>query len=109
MKRYEAKDHVRTNLLNAANEGALYLTRLFRGEITPDKEALTLGSLAKGATGAFTRYEATLSARDQTSVVVSKLLAGENSEALQQYIAASLPDHPAVRIIELPKLVSDGA
>ena len=98
---YRASDHVREHLVEAADESALLLRKLMRGEIDPTKENLQLAQHARGALGAFTRYEATLSARDQTSVIVSKLLAGENPEEFQRYISASLPDHPAVRVVPL--------
>jgi hypothetical protein len=103
--RYEANVHVREHMTEAADEGAIFLTKLFRGAIEANKDNQLLATHARGALGAYTRYEATLSARDQTSVVVSKLLAGENPEEFQRYIAASLPDHPAVREVNL-KLVS---
>src|SRR6266508_4373200 len=97
MRTYEAGDHVRQHMTEAADEGALFLRKLFRGEVEATKDNQQLATHARGAMGAFTRYEATLSARDQTSVVVSKLLAGENPDEFQRYIKASLPGHPAVR------------
>lgn len=100
-RRYKAEDNVRQHLTEAADEGALYIRKLLRGEIENTKENRALGSEARAAMGAFTRYEATLSARDQTSVVVSKLLAGDSTEDFQRYIKASLPTHAAVREIDL--------
>lgn len=100
-KRYEVTDHIRTHLTEAADEGALYIRKLLRGELENTKDNRALGAEARAAMGAFTRYEATLSARDQTSVVVSKLLAGDDREAFERYVKASLPDHAAVREIDL--------
>jgi hypothetical protein len=97
--RYRAQDHIRDHLRDAADEGALFIRRLLRGEIENTADNRALGTEARAALGAFTRYEATLSARDQTSVVVSKLLAGDNREAFEDYVRASLPAHPAVRAI----------
>jgi hypothetical protein len=105
--RYDATAHIRAHLFEAADEGALFLRRILRGEVEPTKDNMQLATHARGALGAFTRYEATLSARDQTSVVVSKLLAGENADDFQRYITASLPDHPAIRNIELRLVVGD--
>jgi hypothetical protein len=104
--RYEAVHHVRDHLIEAADEGALFIRRLLRGEIENTKDNRALAADARGALGAFTRYEATLSARDQTSVVVSKLLAGDNPEEFRRYIRASLPSHSAVR--EIPLQLEDG-
>lgn len=101
MKQYDANTHVRDHLTEAADEGALFIRRLLRGEIENTKDNRALAADARGALGAFTRYEATLSARDQTSVVVSKLLAGDNAEEFQRYIKASLPTHAAVREVPL--------
>ena len=98
---YEAVNHVRQHLTEAADEGALFLRRLLRREIETTKDNLQLATHARGAIGGFTRYEATLSAREQNSLIVSKLLAGESREEFQRYITASLPDHPAVRVIDL--------
>lgn len=98
---YEASEHVRDHLIEAADESALLLRKLMRGEIESTKENLQLAQHARGALGAFTRYEATLSAREQTSVVVSKLLAGDNPDEFRRYVAASLPDHAAVRMVPL--------
>lgn len=100
-RRYQAVDHVREHLTEAADEGALYIRKLLRGEIENTKDNRALGSEARAAMGAFTRYEATLSARDQTSVVVSKMLAGDDPEEFRRYIKASLPEHSAVRVIDL--------
>jgi hypothetical protein len=100
-RRYNATDHVRDNMTSAADEGAIFLRKLLRGEIENTGDNRALAATARGALGAFTRYEATLSARDQTSVVVSKLLAGDDPEEFQRYVKASLPDHPAIREIDL--------
>lgn len=101
-RRYNPVDHIRGNLTAAADEGALFITKLLRGAIENSKDNRALGAEARAAIAAFTRYEATLSARDQTSVVVSKLLAQDNAEEFRRYIEASLPDHPVVRVIEIP-------
>jgi hypothetical protein len=99
--RYQPGDHVRDHLTEAADEGASYITKLLRGAIENTKENRALAAEARAALGAFTRYEATLSAREQTSVMVSRMLAGDNAEDFQRYIKASMPDHAAVRMIDL--------
>jgi len=93
--------NIRSHLEQAADEGAIFIQRLLRGEVEPTRENLLLATAARGAMGAFTRYEATISNREQTSVVVSKLLAGDSREDFGRYVAASLPDHPAVRVVNL--------
>jgi hypothetical protein len=100
-RQYDATDHVRQHMTEAADEGALYIRRLLRGEIENTKDTRELATQARAALGSFTRYEATLSARDQTAVVVSKMLAGDNVDEFRKYIAASMPDHPAIRVVDL--------
>jgi hypothetical protein len=107
IQRYEPTERIRTHLIEAADEGAVFIRKLLRGEIENTKDNRALAADARGALGAFTRYEATLSARDQTSVIVSKMLSGDNPEDFQRYIRASLPNHPAVREIDLR--LGDGA
>lgn len=100
-KMYDASEHIREHLTQAADEGALFLRKLLRGEVELTRDNLSLATQARAAIGGFARYEATISNREQTSVVVSKMLAGESTEDFRRYVKASLPDHPAVREIDL--------
>lgn len=104
-KRYNAGERVREHLTEAADEGALFLRKLFRGEVEPTKENLNLATQARGAVGGFTRYEATLSAREQNNIILSRFLAAEDPEEFKRYVKASMPEHPAVRVVDL-KLAS---
>ena len=101
VQRSTPDQRTRLAMRESCDEGSIFVTKLLRGALEPTKENLQLGQIARGAQGAFTRYEATLSARDQTSVVVSKMLAGDNTEEFRRYVKAAMPEHPAVREITL--------
>lgn len=101
MTTYIAAEHVDQHITEAGDEGALYIRKLLRGEVDFTKETPLLLAAARAAVGSYSRVQATQSAREQTSAVISRMLAGDDRDELREFVKASLPEHPAVRILKL--------
>ena len=52
-KQYSAADHVRSHLVEAADEGAVFIRKLLRSEIEASDTNLQLAAVARGAINGF--------------------------------------------------------
>lgn len=91
---------VEKNLDTVAEEALLFLTKAFRGAVRMDEpENRVLASTAGAMVGAWTRYEATKSQREQTELVRSAIFVRDLGGKQTDYIA----DLPAPKSLADPE------
>lgn len=97
MTEREGTTRVERQLDTLAEEGGIFLVKAFRGAIRMDEpENRILASAASSGIGAWTRYEATKSQRQQTDIIRSAIFARDLGGRQIDY----LPDAPEPKQIE---------
>jgi hypothetical protein len=104
------KKDVGANLTEAANESLMFLTKAFRGAVRLDEgESKRLLHAATATVGAWSRYEATQSNREQTRMAMAAMLAREEGGSTLQWMRRTMPNHSVVRSLTPTALPSGEA
>lgn len=92
------KTQIGDHLTEATNESLIFLTRAFRGAVRlDDGDNKRLLAAATSTVSAWSRYEATQSAREQTRFAMAGVLARESGKTVGELMQVTMPQHSVAR------------